>query len=229
MMKKTVEIYQRLKSRQLIALLSPLQPEHCVQAYQALTPLGIVLEIAFRTQAALDGIRAVLQQDKDALVLAGTVMTTKQSKQAIMAGAAGIISADYVPDVVEFCVRRDIMCVPGGLADAGKQLSLKSKILDCTFEDMARLYPYQWMYKLFPAVTAQIPFYEVSKTWQGPYKDLAVIYTGGISLENLPRIVQNDPRGIYCGSALTRDISQPDKMIAEAKRWIEVVEKYRIK
>src|SRR5512136_1239760 len=127
-MKKSLEIYRRLKSRRLIALLSPLQPEPCVQAYEALTPLGIILEIAFRTQAALAGIKAVLQKDKNALILAGTVMTVDQAKQAVKAGVAGVVSADYVPDVLEFCVKRDIMYVPGGLADAGKQLSLKSKI-----------------------------------------------------------------------------------------------------
>jgi len=228
-MKKSFEIYQRLKTRRLIALLSPVQPEHCLQAYKALTPLGIVLEIAFRTQAALEGIKAVLQQDKTALILAGTVMTVDQAKQAIKAGVAGIVSADYVADVVEFCVKRDIMCVPGGLADAGKQLSLKSKILNCPYEDLAQLYPYQWMYKLFPAVTPQVAFYELSKAWQGPYKDLTVIYTGGISLNNLPQIVQSDPLGIYCGSALTKDINQPEKMVEEAQRWIEIVEKYRKK
>ncbi len=225
-MNKSLEIYQRLKTWRLIALLSPVQPEHCVQAYEALTPLGIVLEIAFRTQAALNGIKAVLNKDKNALILAGTVMTTDQAKKAIKTGVAGVVSADYVPEVVEFCVKRDIMCVPGGLADVGKQLSHKSKILKCLYEDLPRLYPYQWMYKLFPAVTPQIAFYEMSKTWQGPYKDLTVIYTGGISLNNLPQIVQSDPLGIYCGSALTKDINQPVKMIEEAKRWIEVVEKY---
>jgi len=225
-MKKSFEIYRRLKSRRLIALLSPLQPEQCVQAYEALTPLGIILEIAFRTQAALAGIKAVLQKDKNALILAGTVMTVEQAKQAVKAGVAGVVSADYVPDVLEFCVKRDIMYVPGGLADAGKQLSLKSKILNCPYEDLARLYSYQWIYKLFPAVTPQLAFYELSKTWQGPYKDLTVVYTGGISLNNLPQIVQSDPLGIYCGSALTNDIDQSAKMIEEARRWIEIVEKY---
>jgi 2-keto-3-deoxy-6-phosphogluconate aldolase len=82
------------------------------------------------------------------------------------------------------------------------------------------------LYKLFPAATPQIPFYEMSKSWQGPYKGLTVIYTGGITLDNLPQIVQNDPLGIYCGSALAKDIGHPEKMISEARRWIEIVEQY---
>jgi 2-dehydro-3-deoxygluconokinase len=228
-MNKSHEIYQRLKSRQLIALLSPIHPQHCVQVYKSLNPLGIVLEIAFRTQAALEGIKAVFNIDKNALILAGTVMTADQSKEAVKTGVAGIVSADYIPEVVEFCVKHSVMCVPGGLSDAGKQLAFKSRLLHCSFADLPRLYPYQWIYKLFPAVTPHIAFYELSKTWQGPYKDLTVIYTGGILLSNLPEMVQHDPRGIFCGSALTKDIDQPDKMVAEARRWIEVVERFKQK
>jgi 2-keto-3-deoxy-6-phosphogluconate aldolase len=228
-MNKSIEILRKLKQRQLIALFSPLQAGDCLQVYTTLAPLGIVLEIAFRTQAALDGIKTVLEADQNALILAGTVMTVDQAREAVKSGVAGVVSADYIPEVVEYCVKKDIMCVPGGLSDVGKQLALKSKVLKCSFSELFQLYPQQWIYKLFPAITPQTAFYEISKTWQGPYKDLTVIYTGGISLSNLPKLVQNDPRGIFCGSALTKDFSHPDKLIEEAHRWIEVVDKYKQK
>jgi len=41
----------------------------------------------------------------DALLLAGTVMTETQAKDAINAGASGIVSADYIPAVETLSTR----------------------------------------------------------------------------------------------------------------------------
>ena len=124
-MHKSQQVFERLKQHRLIALLTARSAAECVSAFETLDALGVVLEVAFRSAAALDGLRAVLDKYPDALVLAGTVMTPRQAEQAIDVGVAGVVSADYVPSVVEACVERDIMVVPGGLGDVGKQLAQK--------------------------------------------------------------------------------------------------------
>jgi 2-keto-3-deoxy-6-phosphogluconate aldolase len=222
-MNKSEKIFNILKENRLIAFLAPKSIEDCLTAYETLTPLGIVLEIAFRTQIALEGIRETLRKFPDALLLAGTVMTAKQAEDAIKAGVAGIVSADYIPEVVACSVKNDIMCVPGGLADAGKQLSQKADLYGCNFQSLSEEYPYQWVYKLFPTTTDQLSFISLSKPLKSAYRGLKIVYTGGISLKNLGDLASYDPEGIFCGSAVTKLIDQPQKMHEEAKKWLEII------
>jgi len=222
-MTKSEKIYQLLKQKRLIGLLSPNSVEQCLQAYETLSPLGVVLEIAFRTNAAADGIRAVLKKYPDALLLAGTVMMRQQAEMAIEAGVAGIVSADYIPEVVDICMKDNVMCIPGGIADCGKQLVQKAKALNCDLNSLKEKYPHQWCYKLFPAVTETGSNIGLARGWKGPFKGLTLVYTGGISLNNLAEVVAFDPDGIFCGSAVTRAIDNPDKMVAEAEKWLQII------
>jgi len=226
-MSKSLQIFNLLKEKQVIALLTPKSVEQCVTAYEVFSPLGVTLEIAFRSDTAMAGIQRVLEKYPDALILAGTVMTETQAEKAVWAGVAGIVSADYIPSVVEFCVKHDTLCVPGGLGDVGKQLSKKAELYGCEFEALREQYPYQWLHKLFPAMTSTTSFIGLSKAWKGPFKGLSVIYTGGVSRDNLSEIVRFDPDGIFCGSAMTRFIEDPQMMKEEAEKWLSIVGKDR--
>lgn len=222
-MKKSEKIFERLRKNQLVALLSPKSAEECVKAYETFEALGVVLEIAFRSEHATGGIKAIVEKHPDALLLAGTVMTGQQAEQAIEAGAAGVVSADYIPEVVDTCVKKDIMCIPGGLSDVGKQLVQKAEGYSCTLEELRQGYPYQWVYKLFPAFAGKVSNIDLVGAWRGPYRDLTVVYTGGMTLETLKQTVYKDPQGIFCASALTKNLDNPEKIEAEIKRWKEAL------
>jgi 2-dehydro-3-deoxygluconokinase len=190
-----------------------------VTAFEICEAEGIILEIAFRSEFALGGMKAIMKKYPDGLILAGTVMTGHQAKGAIDAGVAGVVSADYVPEVVDVCADRDIMCIPGGLTDVGKQLVRKAEGYRCGFTELKEKYPYQWVYKLFPAFSGGIANIDLAKAWRGPYKNLAVVYTGGITLETLKKASHTDPQGIFCGSGLAKHIEVPEKMKEEIRRW----------
>lgn len=222
-MKKSGVIFDKLKKAQLVALLNPKSIAECVEAYEICEAEGIILEIAFRSEYALKGMEAIFEKHPEALVLAGTVMTAHQAEQAIDAGVAGVVSADYIPDVVDTCVRNDIMCVPGGLSDVGKQLVRKAEGYGCSIEDLKKNYPYQWIYKLFPSFSGKIANFDLVRAWRGPYKDLAVVYTGGLTLETQKQAVQTDPRGIFCASMLAKHVDEPEKMKAEIRQWKETL------
>jgi len=219
----SARVFEILKSNRLIGLLAPASAGQCLTAYETLFPLGIILEVAFRTEAAADGLRLVKERHPDALLLAGTVMTRAQARRALHAGAAGIISADYIPSVVEECVKADVMVVPGGWGDCGKQLAYKAELYGCDFNELRVKHPYQWVYKLFPAATKTQTYVELASAWRGPYKDLTVIHTGGVALSNLARLAAADPAGVFCGSALTARVDQPAEIAEEAARWISAL------
>ncbi len=219
MSNKSQLLFEKMKRGRLVALLNPKNSRECVTAYKLCEQEGIVLEIALRSPHALDGIKDIISAYPDALLLAGTVMTAKQARDVIAAGAAGVVSADYIPAVAEECIRRDIMYVPGGLGDAGKQLEHKARGYGVSWEELRSRYPYQWIYKLFPAFTEDNNFSGLSKAWGGPYPGLTVLYTGGIRLSNVAAAAAGDKSGIFCASALARCIGDPQEMIKEIKKW----------
>ena len=218
-MKKSAQVFKSMQKSQLIALLTPRSKSECLRAYEILRPFNVVLEIALRSEFAIDGLKAILRKYPEALILAGTVMTSQQAESALKAGAAGVVSADYIPGVVKICVENDIMCIPGGLSDVGKQLVQKAESYGCSLDELHRKYPYQWVYKLFPAFAGEVANVDISQSWKGPYKGLTVIYTGGITLDTLKEAVKKDPEGIFCASALTKHLDQPELMKKEVKKW----------
>lgn len=218
-MNKSEKIFRKLRKNRLIALLAPKNKEECVTAFELCHPYGVILEVALRSEYAVEGIKAILNKYPDALVLAGTVLTREQAEEAVSAGAAGIVSADYIPSVVDVCVKSDIMCVPGGLSDVGKQLVQKAEGYGCSLEELQQKYPYQWVYKLFPAFSGRLSHMDLPRSWQGPFKDVTVIYTGGITVDTLKEAARIDPKGIFCASALTRHLDEPETMKTELKQW----------
>jgi len=222
-MKKTEQLFHKLKEQQLIALLTPRSVDECVRAYELLENENITLEIAFRSPFALRGLQSITAKYPDAMILAGTIMTAKKAEEAIKSGALGIVSADFITEVAEICCEADIMYIPGGLSDVGKQLSFKANSYKCSLENLKKKFPYQWVYKLFPAVSGDNFYAELSKAISGPYQDLTFIYTGGINLGNLKKLYLNDYNGVFCASALTRNLSDPERFIEDVGVWKEAI------
>ncbi len=222
-MKATERLFRQMKEGQLVALLTPSVPDDCLTAYDLCRDEGITLEVAFRSEHAAAGIALVREKYQEALILAGTVMTTGQAEAAISSGASGIVSADFIPAVVDVCVEHDLMCVPGGLSDAGKQLVHKADGYGCSLDELKERYPYQWIYKLFPAFTEGSSALHLPQAWRGPWRDLAIVYTGGISIDTLPRALEVDPEGIFCASALMKNLDDREGTAAEIRKWKEIV------
>ena len=74
---------------------------------------GNVMEITFRTAAAADSIKAVAESCPKMLVGAGTVVTLDQCKNALGYGAKFIVSPGFDPEVVSWCVERNVPITPG--------------------------------------------------------------------------------------------------------------------
>ncbi len=75
--------------------------DDAVPLAKALVAGGIkVLEITLRTPIALDAIRAISQEVKDAIVGAGTITTPEQLKAAEDAGAVFAISPGLTPKLL---------------------------------------------------------------------------------------------------------------------------------
>lgn len=70
-------------------------------------------EVTFRTDAAEESIRILSEKYPDMLVGAGTVLTKDQVDRAVNAGAKFVVSPGFDPEIVKYCLDKDIPVCPG--------------------------------------------------------------------------------------------------------------------
>jgi 2-dehydro-3-deoxyphosphogluconate aldolase / (4S)-4-hydroxy-2-oxoglutarate aldolase len=70
-------------------------------------------EVTFRTPAAVESRRRIVEERPTMLVGAGTVLTPDQAAQAKAAGATFIVSPGFHPRVVDYCLEHDMTVFPG--------------------------------------------------------------------------------------------------------------------
>ncbi|MDD2801972.1 MAG: bifunctional 4-hydroxy-2-oxoglutarate aldolase/2-dehydro-3-deoxy-phosphogluconate aldolase, partial [Methylococcales bacterium] len=100
---------------------SPVMPVMVIQNLDDAVPLakalvagGVrVLEITLRTPVALEAIRLISQEVKDAVVGVGTITTPEQLKAAEEAGAVFAISPGLTPTLLAAAKQSSIALIPG--------------------------------------------------------------------------------------------------------------------
>ena len=70
-------------------------------------------EVTFRTEAAAESIRIMSEKHPEMLVGAGTVLTIEQVDESVAAGAKFIVSPGLNPEIVKYCLEKNIAVTPG--------------------------------------------------------------------------------------------------------------------
>ena len=176
--------------------------DDAVPLAKALVAGGIkVLEITLRTPIALDAIRLISQEVKDAIVGAGTITTPEQLKAAEDAGAVFAISPGLTPTLLAAAKAGKIALIPG--------ISTLSELM------MGMEYGLDH-FKFFPAEAAGgIP---MLKSIAGPIPQATFCPTGGISPENYNAYLSLGNVACVGGSWLV-----PADAV-KAKNWAKVTE-----
>ncbi|MDO4960523.1 MAG: bifunctional 4-hydroxy-2-oxoglutarate aldolase/2-dehydro-3-deoxy-phosphogluconate aldolase [Eubacteriales bacterium] len=125
-------------------------------------------EVTFRTAAAEECIKIMSAAYPEMLVGAGTILSTEQVDRAVAAGAKFIVSPGFDPEVVDYCIAKDIPIYPGTVTPSEVAQGVKRglKVL-----------------KFFPA--AQYGGVDTIKALTAPYTDVKFMPTGGVSAKNL--------------------------------------------
>lgn len=146
-------------------------PEHAVPLARAMLAGGLgVMEVTFRNAFATESIRRIRREVPEMIVGAGTLLTSAQIDEAMMAGAQFGLSPGFNPTVVRAAVQRKFTFVPGVLTPGEMEQSLE---LGCP-----------WV-KFFPAVAAG--GVQFLKSIAAPYSHtpLRIIPLGGIGEKNM--------------------------------------------
>lgn len=176
--------------------------DDAVPLAKALVAGGIrVLEITLRTPIALDAIRLISQEVKEAIVGAGTITTPEQLQAAEDAGAVFAISPGLTPKLLAAATAGNIALIPG-VATLSELMMGMEYGLD--------------HFKFFPAEAAGgIP---MLKAIAGPIPQVTFCPTGGISPENYNAYLALSNVACVGGSWLA-----PADAV-KAKNWAKVTE-----
>lgn len=139
--------------------------EDAVPLGKALIKAGLpVVEIVFRTKAAVTAIYEIAKNLPEIAVGAGTVLTVDQVKQAVDAGAQYIVTPGWSDAVVNYCLENNIIIIPGLNTPTFVGWALEKGITFCKF---------------YPADVSGGT--RMLKLLAGPYSDMRFMPTGGIN------------------------------------------------
>lgn len=167
---------------------------------QALIDGGIELcEVVFRSEHALDVLRALCEQCPQLIVGAGTVLTKSQAEQAKEAGARFIVSPGLDTELVDDCHRMELVAIPGIATASELQLAVKHGV------SIAKFFPagLQGGVKAIAAFSA-------------PFPDVKFVPTNGVGMDNLEEYAVH-PSVAACGGIFPC----PSNLIEE-KKWEEI-------
>ena len=125
-------------------------------------------EVTFRTEAAEESIRIMATEFPEMVIGAGTVLTIDQVDRAVGAGAKFIVSPGFDPEIVDYCISKGIVVLPGCITPSEVAQAVKRGLE---------------VVKFFPA--EQFGGIATIKALAAPYTSVRFMPTGGISAKNL--------------------------------------------
>ena len=171
-------------------------------------------EVTFRTEAAEESIRIMTESFPDMLVGAGTVLTVDQVDRAVAAGARFIVSPGFDPEVVDYCISKNIVVLPGCITPSEVAQGVKRglKVL-----------------KFFPA--EQAGGLAMIKAMSAPYTMVKFMPTGGINAKNLPDYLGFNKIAACGGSWMVKadliNNGEYDKIEAMTREAVDLVKQIR--
>ena len=140
-------------------------------------------EVTFRTDAAEESIKIMTSEYPDMFVGAGTVLTIEQVDRAVAAGAKFIVSPGFDPEIVDYCLSKEIPVFPGCITPSEVAQAVKRGLK---------------VVKFFPA--EQFGGVATIKAMAAPYVGLKFMPTGGVSAKNLESYLSCD-KIVACGGS----------------------------
>ncbi len=163
------ETLRRIGSHGIVPVISLPDADTAEPLAQALAAGGLpVAEVTFRSDAAAEGIARMKVAEPGLLVGAGTVLTLAQARAALDAGAAFIVAPGFDPEIVEFCLERQVPVVPGVATASDLTQAVKRGLS---------------VVKFFPAEA--LGGLTLMKALAGPFPGVLFLPTGGINATNM--------------------------------------------
>lgn len=196
----TAQIIEKLRQLKVVPVIAVEQAEDILPLVKTLSENGLpVAEITFRSAAAEEAIRLVRQHYPEVLIAAGTVLTAEHVVKAKNAGADFVVTPGLNPTIVKLCQDLDFPITPG----VNNPMSIEAA-LALGIEAV----------KFFPAEASG--GVKMIKALLGPYANLQIMPTGGISPSNIKDYL-TIPNIVACGGSWF-----VEKSLIQTKNWDEI-------
>jgi len=175
------------------------------RAVEAVREGGVrCIEITMTVPGALDVIGTLVADGSlDIVVGAGTVLGASAAEAVIEAGARFVVSPVLDEDVIRVCKSKNIFVVPGAFSPT-EIVRARSAGADIV--------------KVFPASSLRPGFF---KDLKGPFPDILLMPTGGITIENARSFIDQGACCVAIGTALL------DKKLIAESRWADLAQRAR--
>ena len=180
----TIDIDSILEGAPVVPLVQADDPAIAVKTARALAAGGLtVVEVVFRTDRALDCLKAVAEEVPEMIAGAGTVLSASQAEAAFAAGAQFIVSPGLDDDVVATAQDRGAPVYPGIVTPSELQHAYNLGLS---------------VVKFFPAsIAGGVP---ALKALSSVFRTMRFMPTGGVSPGNLAEFLAV-PAVLACGGS----------------------------
>jgi len=210
-MTATSEVLAHLGRGRLLAVLRGSSTHKVVEAGSVLGEQGIdILEVTFTVPNASDAITQLKARLPSATIGAGTVTTRDQLERAQSAGADFVVTPGATPALFHALAGAEVPSFPGVSTPSDVMLAQEAGAQAV---------------KLFPGSMAGPAGL---RALLGPFPDLQVIATGGVSPENADQWFEAGALAVGAGSDLAPpqaiDSANHQLLRARASRWLKATE-----
>lgn len=183
---RTATQIARTKAAGMVMIIRGVPPDWAVPIGEALLAADVdVMEITLNTPNALAMIGDLRAKLGEQMVIgAGTVLSLADAENALAAGAEFFVSPHFDPDVVAFANDNDCMVVPGAFTPTEVFMALRAGAS---------------IVKVFPANIVGPQFF---KDLQGPYGEIPLLPTGGITVANAATYIRSGAVALGVGAGL---------------------------
>ena len=179
----------RLINTGCVAVVRGDDADEAVKTVDAVIAGGVTgIELTFtvpHADKALDELSEKYGDREDVLIGAGTVLDPATARLAIIAGAKFIVSPSFNADVAKICNLYSIPYTPGCFTPTEIQTALEAGV------DLVKVFP------------GSVAGPAMVKALHGPVPQLAIMPTGGVSLDNLETWFDAGVTLVGAGSNLT--------------------------
>ena len=192
------EFLERLQAEQLVAIVLAPEADDAVRVWRTLLDAGIrLIEVTLTTRDAFTAIDTLRNfAPDDALVGAGTVLTTIQSRNAVAAGAQFLVT----PGLTEAVIGAEVPVLAGAYTATEAYIAMAAGATAV---------------KLFPA-SAGGPAY--LKALRDPFPTMPLVPVGGVTLDLVPAYLIAGAVAVGLGGPLTGDAVRGGSLEALADR-----------
>ena len=205
-----MDVIQKIKKEKIISVIRGDNQEQIEKMINAIVEGGInLIEITMTVPNAINIIEKLVKKYKNTEVIigAGTVFDIETAKMVINAGAKFVVSPILDVELIKMCNEYNVLVIPGIATPTEAYAAMKygAEIL-----------------KLFPS---NVYGPEFIKALKGPFPNIQIMPTGGISLENIDKWIESGAIAVGEGGELTKSAKQGDyqKVIDTVKKFVEKV------